>query len=142
MMTRTPQTWHDARRLQFSYVNGLFLGFATGAAGIVLELLRDGNFSPGIWGRRLVLVTSLLLCSSILFGLVCAYNRLLDFRETSAIAAERETLPKFVLAQKRRLNRRRGKMTWEALYIQIATFSLGSVALALTVVITYSTKIF
>jgi hypothetical protein len=142
MTKPTAQKWHDARRLQFSYVNGLFLGFSTGATGIVFELLRDDSFSPGIWGKRFVLATCLMLGSSIFFGLQCAYNRLIDFREMSNIALKHAISPNSDLARMQSLNRMRGEMTWKALHAQIATFLLGSFALILTVASAYSSKIF
>src|SRR5258708_18854531 len=82
--------WQGITIGQLGYAIGLLLTIATAMLGFAFSLLKDKNFSLSCWEKFLFSSALLLLISSITLGLLCVINRLHDFRETTAIARDRE----------------------------------------------------
>jgi hypothetical protein len=117
--------WQSIRIAQFGNLANLILTFATASLGFsVTELrgLRDGSacYSTCFW-----LLADLALLVSVALGILCAVNRLHDFRETAKIARKREQMEEDNFARDeidarlkgcRDANAERGERTWTLFY--------------------------
>ncbi|MEQ1883722.1 MAG: hypothetical protein ABL967_01585 [Bryobacteraceae bacterium] len=137
--------WQCIRIAQFGHVANLILTFAVASLGFSVTLLQDlrhGRSAPCllcIWA-----IADFALLGSIALGILCAMNRLWDFRETAQIARRREDLEQdgkltrqeidARLEYQREANRKRGELSWTLFYWQIGTFGVGIVFLLLAFV--------
>lgn len=136
---------------QLGYAIGLILSFATASLGFVLSLVKDQNYSPGCWGKVLMLISVTFLIVSVGLGLWGVVNRLCDFRQTRSVARDREDWQKDGVSQvdidnrlrsRRERTRKLGKRTWLLFWWQIGTFAVGVVTFTAAFGITYRAKLF
>lgn len=73
--------WQGITITQLGYVSNLILGFATASLGFSLTLLRDKDFVPQSWAKRIFLLSLCAVLISIFSGIWCAINgvRLIDY---------------------------------------------------------------
>jgi hypothetical protein len=142
--------WTGIVLTQLGYAINLVLTFATATLGFTLSLLRDKDFAPPLGARRLFELALAALLASIIVGVACVVNRLTDFRASRRIATRREKLEEKdmprgeineALSLPRRDNKDRGDRTWKWFRWQIGAFTVGVVALALSLLFTYSVKL-
>jgi len=127
--------WQKICLDQLGYALNLILTLTIAALGFCFSLLKDSNFTPGNAAKRVMILSIVLLGVSALSGLACVLNRLLDFRGTAQRARANPDAPD--LGYLKGL----GKRTWTLLYIQLATFALGTIALGTTLLLTYGGKL-
>jgi hypothetical protein len=142
--------WQGIAITQLGYAVNLILGFATASLGFSLTLLRDEHFTPQHSEKGFFDLLLVLLGLSLLFGILCVINRLRDFRQTRDIARDRERLKdkgmndvqiKEALKQRRDDVENLGKWTWRFFWFQLASFSLGVLALVLVFASVYRNKL-
>ena len=143
--------WQSIAIDQLSRGVSLILSFATASLGFALALIRDQSYAPDCWGKVFMGASVPSLMFSILFGIWCVINRLVDFRKTRNIAQEREELERTRVAKDEidnRLRARRsetatlGTRSWRLFWCQIGTFAFGTLALAIALAIVYHAKLF
>jgi hypothetical protein len=150
--------WQMNALTQLGYLGNLILTFATASLGFSLGLVRDEHYKPCGAAKGLWIAAVLLLAASITLGIWCALTRLADFRGTAQNARDRERLERDELQDQLsksgkekiriRLECRRiktdelDKRTRTLLYLQIAAFCGGAVALILAFAAAYQAKIF
>lgn len=120
---------------QLGYALNLILTFTIAAIGFCFALLKDVCFVPGSTAKCSMLLALLLLALSATCGLVCVVNRLWDFRGTARRACQESEAP--LKDELRGL----GRLTWWLFYAALTSFGLGTVALALTLLLTYGSKL-
>ncbi len=143
--------WQGITIAQLGYVIGLFLTIATAMLGFAFTLVKDGTLSTTPCEKAVFSGALLLLTGSIVFGLICAINRLRDFRETTTIARDREQWRRDgreAVDVDRSLRPRRdhtkmlGECTWKLFWWQAGTFSFGALFLILALTIIYHATLF
>lgn len=143
--------WQDITVTQLGYAVNLCLTFATAALGFALSLLTNNTFDPHGCGKVFFDLSLLSLSTSITCGIWCVINRLSDFRNTRGIALRREdmkseNMPEAqindALAVSRAESKRKGKLTWALLRIQLIAFGIGAGCLSIAFVSIYRTKLF
>lgn len=143
--------WQAITIGQLGYAIGLLLTIATAMLGFAFSLLKEKNFSLTCWQKFLFSSALLLLVSSITLGLLCVINRLHDFRETTAIARDREQWGRdglqaveieSKLQSRRDHTKRLGKRTWGLFWSQAATFGLGTITLVVALALVYHATLF
>lgn len=143
--------WQGITITQLGYVINLILTFGTAALGFALTLIKDKDFAPQNFAKRLLSGSIALLLVSIIFGIVCVVNRLADFRKTTRIARDREQWKRDGLSDTEidnQLNSRRqttktlGKITWWLFWLQIGAFAFGVLSLSSALMVYYRDKLF
>jgi hypothetical protein len=104
--------WQRITREQFSAVSNLVLGLATA----LLAFQSSALTAPSATSRWLAVVSMLLLATSVALGLACAWNRLLDFRQTAQNARGGSHVDTEAL----------GNRSWTLLGWQLCLFGLGA----------------
>jgi hypothetical protein len=140
--------WHSPDPAWVCNQSGSYVRYSN--SRFTLSLLRDKDFAPPLGARRLFELALAALLASIIVGVACVVNRLTDFRASRRIATRREKLEEKdmprgeineALSLPRRDNKDRGDRTWKWFRWQIGAFTVGVVALALSLLFTYSVKL-
>ncbi len=79
--------WQGRAIEQFGYASNLILTLSVAALGYNISQLEELDASCSVWSSA-IYVSLFLLCISIVAGLLCTINRLVDFRVTKEIAKE------------------------------------------------------
>lgn len=78
--------WHQISMNQFSFYNNLLIALGVGYLAFVIKEFTSHNtyftFSKIDWHATLIGLSISFIIGSTLFGLLCGYNRLVDFRYT------------------------------------------------------------
>ena len=82
--------WQGTTIAQLGYAVNLILSLATASLGFCFVLVKDEDYATGCWGKVLFALSLLLLIVSVISGVACVINRLVDFRKTARIARDRE----------------------------------------------------
>lgn len=127
--------WQKITIDQFGYLLNLVLTLAVAVLGYGFSLLRDKDFNPHTCGRLCWIVSILFLLVSIICGLICAVNRLDDFRGTTKRARGQKNAPSSLTL------RRKGRRSWILLRLQLGTFAIGTLGIGITITLTYWVKI-
>lgn len=128
--------WQRITIEQVGFVNNLLIGLAAGIIVLQATILfgREiilGNAEKGFFSSSLV-----LLFLSLIAGILTAWNRLIDFRKTMAIAREqRRNGDHEKIHALRNEAIHYGKRTWKLLGAQTIFFCLGALALLLVVLV-------
>lgn len=126
--------WQGRTIEQFGYALNLILGLTVAALGFALSLLLDEEFERVGWQNCFLIISLLSLLLSIIVGLWCVVNRLLDFRATAETARNREDKASALeLQPMRTLTRTLGKRTWRLFQWQIAAFLIGILLLVFAI---------
>jgi hypothetical protein len=107
--------WQSITRDQFGALSRLVLGLATALVAFQASSLTAAQQVTE--GRALAIAALLLLAGSVALGLWCAWNRLMDSRETAQNA--RGIIPRMD-------TRARGERSWYLLGGQLWTFGIGA----------------
>ncbi len=76
--------WQEIRVTQFGYVNYLILTLASGALVTgISPLTDDSGFDRALLFSSIYQCALFVLTFSVLVGIICAYSRLCDFRDTA-----------------------------------------------------------
>ena len=143
--------WQDITITQLGYAVNLCLTFSTAGLGFSLSLLTNDASNPTGDGKFFFDASLLSLVISIACGIYCVINRLADFRKTRGIARSREEMESEntpedeinnALAAQREESKKKGKLTWTFLRIQLVAFGVGMVCLSIAFAIIYSAKLF
>jgi hypothetical protein len=143
--------WQTLTIAQVGYAINLILSLATASLGFSLALVKDKDFGPSFWGKLPIDLSIAFLMISVLAGLICVINRLLDFRKTASIAQDRENwrsqgLPaddvNVKLRERRLVTEKLGVRTWTLFCTQVTTFGLGVTLLMVAFAVVYRTKLF
>jgi|HubBroStandDraft_4_1064222.scaffolds.fasta_scaffold14353_4 hypothetical protein len=122
--------WQKIAIDHFGYCTNLILVLAVAALGYTLTFAKDPDFvgaKPRCYLGVLLLVGLFGLCVSIICGLCCMVNRLLDFRGTAQRAKNSpDALSKEVLDRK-------GDLTWSLFYGQTGAFLVAVLLIAVVV---------
>jgi len=131
--------WQGRTIEQLGFVSNLLIFLATGMLAFQVQLaIRE--ISLTILDKCTIIISTLLIFISIMFGCYLAWNRLLSFRLTAQVARKRET-------GKRETGKREGiedlrnkvetldKRTWWLLPTQIVSFGLGALPLVIFAII-------
>ena len=129
------QRWRKIAIDQLGYLLNLTLTFAIAALGYCFVLLKDRDFTPEHLAKLAMMIAIISLAVSALAGFICSINRLLDFRATARRASEHPTKPN------KGVTRDLGRVTWYILYSQIVAFGAGIAALAISLLLTYGSKL-
>lgn len=127
--------WQKITIDQFGYTLNLILTFTIAALGYWFVLLKDRDFAPASSAKCIMILSLLALAFSAICGIICAINRLWDFRGTAQRAHDNPEAP-----TKEHLDRL-GRITWVLFYLQLSTFTLGVALLAVSLLLTYGGKI-
>ena len=115
--------WQAITRDQFGALSRLVLGLATALIAFQASTLTAAR--PNTEGRWLMVSALLLLAGSVALGLWCAWNRLIDARETAQNA--RGIAPRVD-------TRKRGERSWWLLGAQLWLFGLGALVVGARIV--------
>ena len=129
------QRWQQTSIEQVGYAVNLILTFTVAVLGYWFVLIQDKEFNPDGSAKCAMLWSLLSLVVAAVFGLICVVVRLLDFRGTARRARQRPDAPS------QKALRELGGVTWGSFWIQIGSFILGVVALAIALLLTYGRKI-
>lgn len=115
--------WQKITIEQLTYSINLILGLSVAILGFQIDILFNDypifqKIQKCLYGTSAVVITM-----SVLFGLWCVCNRLLDFRETMHIARDKEQ--GMLLAKTRALIKKHGRKTWCLFWLQIIAFGIG-----------------
>src|ERR1700722_18917379 len=141
------QGWIDKRMQQLGYVNNLILTFAVAVLAFVWQQLKDEHATATKAAKGSCDVSLFLLLASTGLGIWCAYNRLLDLRETTQLFAYHRKAGKTdydiqTEAQMGFENRKTGDRTWCLLKFQIWTFAVGLLSVAVYFAFLYRSQLF
>ena len=122
--------WQGRLLQQFGAVNNLLIGLAAGIVAFELPLFFN---SPhlSVFERHSLLISFIALVLSASVGCWTAWNRLIDFRKTTATTRSADTQEKSDLRKETELL---GKKSWCLIRFQAFLFALGMVALLPAVV--------
>lgn len=137
--------WQDRTHVQLGYVVNLFLAFATASLGFGFSFVKEDLFKPNCFVRGCFGLSLLLLAISVLLGMLCAMNRLDDFRKTAAIVRVRDKdgCPAMndELREMRTRVREIGVKTWNLFHGQLWCFMGGVILLGVALAVAYWNKI-
>ena len=143
--------WQAVTIAQFGQATNLFLAFGGATLGFVLSIAKDPQSLAGCWRKCFLVAAAVSLLLSLLFGGLCAINRLCDFRKTAQIAKHRERWERQAVAtawidnqlSAHRLEvKKLGKRTWRLFCLQTSTLGAGLVFLIANYLAVYSSKLF
>jgi hypothetical protein len=143
--------WQAITIAQLGFVIGLLLSIAIAMLGFAFTQIKDATWSPTPCEKFVFSGGLVLLTLSIAFALICAINRLCDFRQTTRIARDREkwlgegraeTEIDRLLKPRRDHTENLGTRTWILFGCQAATFSLGALFLILALAIIHHAELF
>ena len=118
--------WQNITIQQFGYALNLILTFSVATLGFQVSILLNNEFQFTCYQKYMLLTSMFFLFVSIIAGLACVYNRLIDFRITAKIANLREnSATAQQLGTFRKEVKKRGKLSWQLFYCQICTFGIG-----------------
>ncbi len=129
------QRWQKITLDQMGYALNLILTFALAGLGYWFALLKDRDFCPTPTARSMFLICLVALSICAIAGFASVLNRLRDFRMTTRRAGHDPLAPS--LEEVRRI----GRVTWWLLFFQIVTFGIGTLFLAVTLLLTYGGKL-
>jgi hypothetical protein len=129
------QRWRKIAIDQLGYALNLILTFSIAGLGYCFVLLRDKEFILVSSAKCSMILALCMLGISPLFGIFCVLNRLIDFRGTARRACEHPDAP--TQDELRSL----GQVTWWSFYIHLVTFALGVLALGITLLLTFGSKL-
>lgn len=142
--------WQGITLKELGYSVNLLLASATASLGFGFSFVKESEFNPSSAMRVVFGMSLLLLLVSVSVGLLCAHNRLSDFRKTRDIARDRERWHRegiYESAIYTRLSRRRdeveaiGRRTWGLFYGQLWCFVGGVLLLIVSLAIVYRGKL-
>jgi hypothetical protein len=137
-MSTRDERFHRWQRIaidQFGYSLHLFLTLSIAALGYWFELLQDTTFTPGPSAKCAMTWSLLLLCVSIVSGMLCVLTRLYDFRWSAQRGLRNPKAPS------RAALRKVGAVSRWLLVFQIATFALGVTTLGMAMIWTYGARL-
>ncbi len=111
--------WQQQSLAQLGFVNNLLIAISLGGCAYSFNLLSQDNFKAVGTLKCLMALSLISFPLSAIFGIVCAFVRLCDFRGTTQRARKNEDAP-----SKEHL-RRLGKITWLLLCIQAVALVVG-----------------
>jgi hypothetical protein len=124
--------WQSNTQAQLGYAIGLILSLTTASLGFAVVLLRRLLNPLECVTSVFVALSIVVLVASGAIAIVCTINRLCDFRQTTAIARDRETWQRANepdidgrLHDRRAETNKLGKRTWNLFWWQIGTFAFG-----------------
>jgi hypothetical protein len=129
--------WQKITIDQFGYTLNLILTFTIAALGYWFLLLKDAGFAPASSAKCIMILSLLSLSFSAICAIICSINRLWDFRGTAQRARD-DSSPE--APTKDHLDRL-GRVSWRLLYFQLLGFTLGTVLLAVSLLLTYGGKL-
>ena len=143
--------WQAITLTQLGQTTNLFLAFGGATLGFVLSTAKDPQSLAGCWRKGFLSAAALFLLLSLIFGGLCAINRLCDFRKTAQIAKHRERWERQAFAttwiadhlKARRLKvNKLGRRTWCFFCLQTIMLVVGVVFLIANYLAVYSSKLF
>lgn len=129
------QRWQKIAMEQLGFTVNLFLTYTIAALAFWFALLRDEEFHPAHSAKCMMIYSLVALVVAALCGCGCTFNRLSDFRGTAARARNDESKP-----SKEWLDFL-GKVTWVLLRVQVLTFTIGTVLLGASLILTFGCKL-
>ena len=117
--------WQQRTQTQLGFVNNTVLALTTASLGFAASRESSGWSQCFLWLGIVALVVSLGL------ALVCAWNRLSDFRETTKLARGKMTPDE--ATELRSKNKERGESTWDLLRGQLIAFGIGALLVLVAV---------
>ena len=130
----THARWQGIALTQLGYSINLILAFSLTAIG----------FGVSLWGDKWNLqfcfyaISLFLLSLSIAFGLICTITRLRDFRKTREITKLEKTTSTSTsqkIDELRNSADTLGKCTWRLFWLQLGSFALGFICLAISIAV-------
>lgn len=126
--------WQGRTIEQLGFVSNLLIFLATGMLAFQVQLaIRE--ISLTILDKCTIILSTLLIFISIMFGCYLAWNRLLSFRLTAQVARKRETGKREGIEDLRKKVETQDKRTWWLLPTQIVSFGLGALPLVIFAII-------
>lgn len=129
------QRWQKITLDHMGYALNLILTFAIAGLGYCFVLLKDSEFCPTPTARSMFLISLVAMSICAVAGFASILIRLWDFRMTTRRAHNDPLAPSL---EEVRLF---GKVTWRLLFFQIAVFAIGTLFLAITLLLTYGGKL-
>jgi hypothetical protein len=134
--------WQSTVIAQFTYTVNLVLGLSVAALAFQISTLLESDFNPVSWQKFSFSISLLALVASVVLGICCVANRLLDFRATAQAARMREQRASGEEMEVHRLRaKRHGAWTWGIFWSQLGTFGVGIVLLVLSVACSVGDKL-
>ena len=133
--------WQTVLRNQLTFLNNLLLTISIGVVGFLLSLLKDPYFDPTYCKKFFFTFGFILIFVSVLFGLLTAYSRLMDYRRTLE-KIRTELRKENGLKRLKKLMKKNEKLSWCFFYLQIFSFCASILFLLIAFVIIYSNKLF
>lgn len=142
--------WQGIALKELGYSVNLLLASATASLGFGFSFVKESGFNPSFATRVVFGMSLLLLLVSVSVGLLCALNRLRDFRKTRDIARDREgwhhggideSAIDTGLSQRRDEVEAIGRRTWGLFYGQLWCFVGGVLLLIVSLAIVYRAKL-
>lgn len=116
--------WQGITREQLGSTSNLILGLATGLLAFTTVLLLEKKLVVSC-ALGFGVVACILLALSVAFALLCATNRLTDFRLTAQIANPKNS-GSARLEEFQEESKRLGERTWDIFRGQLWSFALGA----------------
>jgi len=130
--------WQGLTLSQLTQAISVVLGLAVAALGFDVTLLMNEKFVPIACQKWLFSTALLALLGSVVSGVWCVINRLLDFRNTMKVVRDSDSSEKF---EARVLAARLGQHTWSLFWWQIGTFGFGILCTVAVVADAYLSKL-
>lgn len=134
--------WQTVLRNQLTFLNNLLLTISIGVVGFLLTLLKDPYFEPTYCKKFFFTFGFILIFVSVLFGLLTAYSRLMDYRRTLEKIRTELRKEKGLMLLKKELMKKNEKLSWCFFFLQIFSFCGSILFLLIAFVIIYSNKLF
>jgi hypothetical protein len=126
--------WQGRTIEQLGFVNNLLIFLATGMSAFQVQLaIKEVSFT--IFDKRTIVLSTLLIFTSLMFGCYLALNRLHSFQLTSQVARKRETGKRGCIEDLRNKVKTLDKRTWWLLLAQTFSFGLGAFLLVIFAII-------
>lgn len=137
--------WEEKRREYLGSTIVLIFGLSSASLAFCCSLLTEDSVKLGGCKTCSFLAAVFFLILALLASLAAHFTRLQDARKTAEIVRTREesaTGGQVNLKRLRSSAKRWGRMTWCMLYIQLATFCVGTCLLLLALALIFHSKIF
>ena len=150
--------WQQVSINQFSYSVNLILSFAVASLGFCIHFLITGSFKFSCYGKCFFLFGTLLLLSSIGFGIWCVIARLQDFKKTkdkinlkkkrARMKEEKKenepiykALDNDILSIENETDKL-GKVSWRLFMLQLFSFGVAILFIFVSMLIIFKGKLF
>jgi len=134
--------WQSKTNQQFGYFNNLLIFLSVGTIAFVANQLSKNEFViNNCWSKVFYGLGTILIIISIITGTYLGYNRLRDFRKTTAKILARIENDNNELKLLKKQTKYLGELSWNLLVIQFISLLLGELLIIFSLGLMFGYKL-